>query len=74
MSEEKTNLEKADKKGIIDRLLERVTSRKLLVWATATTGLFLNVVPADQWVALCLAYIGSQAVIDAVVAYRNSGS
>lgn len=62
-----------DPKGVIDKGLAKVVSRKLLVWATATAALFMGVVPADEWLQVCLLYIGSQAAVDMITAYRNSG-
>jgi hypothetical protein len=59
--------------GAIDRALSKLTSRKLLVWTTATVALFMNIVPPQEWLQVCLLYIGSQAAVDMIVAYRNSG-
>ena len=63
--EEKTEI-KEDSRGIVDYLLGKAVSRKLLVWVTATTALFMEVVPAEQWMMISLTYIGGQAVVDAV--------
>ena len=68
-----TKVEKRDPKGILDKGLAKVISRKLLVWGTATAALFMGVVPADEWLQVCLLYIGSQAAVDVVTAYMNSG-
>jgi hypothetical protein len=54
-------------KGAVDKALEKVVSRKLLVWATATglaAGGFLT---SGDWVTISALYLGGQAVIDAVV-------
>tara|TARA_B100000575_G_C23140482_1_gene663553 strand:- start:2765 stop:2959 length:195 start_codon:yes stop_codon:yes gene_type:complete len=54
-------------KGAVDKTLEKVVSRKLLVWATATglaAGGFLT---SGDWVIISSLYLGGQAVIDAVV-------
>lgn len=59
--------------GIVDVGLSKVTSRKLLVWGTATIALFMGIVPPEEWLQVCLLYIGSQAAVDIVVAFRNSG-
>ena len=76
-TKEKTSTKKAitkrDPKGVLDKGLAKVVSRKLLVWATATAALFMGVVPASEWLQVCLLYIGSQAAVDIVTAYRNSG-
>ena len=55
----------------IDKGLSKLVSRKLLVWATATGALFFGVVPAEEWLQVCLLYIGSQAAVDIVTAYKR---
>lgn len=59
-------------KGVVDRLLEKTVSRKLLVFATAT-GLLIADSGLDAatwgWIALC--YIGTQGAIDAMKAYKG---
>jgi len=69
----KKAMAKRDPKGVLDKGLAKIVSRKLLVWATATAALFMGVVPASEWLQVCLLYIGSQAAVDIVTAYRNSG-
>lgn len=71
MSETEKKVEVSDKKGAIDKLLSKAVSRKLLVWATATAALFMGNVPADQWVNICMIYIGGQAVLDAAVIFKS---
>ena len=73
MAPKTTKLEKKDPKGVLDKGLAKVVSRKLLVWATATAALFLGVVPAEEWLQVCLLYIGSQAAVDIVAAYKSAG-
>jgi hypothetical protein len=53
-----------DPRGFLDRALGKFASRKLLVWSVATVALFYTKVPADQWVTLSAAYVGSQAFVD----------
>ena len=60
-----------DKRGAVDRLLQKVTSRKLLVWVTGTVFLVLGDISPDEWMALSLAYVGTAAVIDAAVAWKH---
>lgn len=69
MSEPEKKLEEGDPKGLIDRLLGRAVSRKLLVWATATTALFMGIVQPEQWMEICMVYVGSQAAVDMVSKY-----
>lgn len=63
---------KQDPKGVLDKTLQKVISRKLLVWGTATIALFGGVVPAAEWVQICLLYIGSQAAVDVVSTYLRA--
>jgi len=54
-------------KAFIDKGLEKVLSRKLLVWTTATglaAGGFLT---SGDWVTISALYLGGQSVIDAIV-------
>ena len=67
-----TKIERKDPKGVIDSGLAKVVSRKLLVWGTATVALFTGVVPASEWLQVCLLYIGSQAAVDIVTAYKRA--
>ena len=58
-------------KGALDRSLEKIVSRKLLVWATATglaAGGFLT---SGDWVVISSLYLGGHAVIDAVVKLKS---
>ncbi|MCW4031010.1 MAG: hypothetical protein NWE80_01455 [Candidatus Bathyarchaeota archaeon] len=66
------SIERKDKKGWIDRGVAKIVSRKLLVWGTATVALFTGAVPAQEWLQVCLLYIGSQAAVDIVVAYKGA--
>ena len=69
MLENKKKTEEADPKGLVDRVLGRAVSRKLLVWATATTALFMGIVQPDNWVEISMIYISSQAAVDMVGKY-----
>ena len=60
-----------DAKGIVDKMLAKYTSRKLLVWLVSTGLLVKGDINGDQWVAIALAYVGTQAVIDAAVAWKH---
>jgi hypothetical protein len=67
-----SNENKTEKKGIIDNLMERAISRKLLVFAVATALLYLNVgLDADIWGMIAMTYIGGQTAIDFAKAWRN---
>ena len=58
-------------KAFIDKHLERWTSRKLLVWSTATTFLALGKLNSDEWVAVSLAYIGIQGLADIATRWKH---
>ena len=56
---------------LADVYLEKLISRKLLVWLVSTVFLIVGYITADQWVAIALAYIGSQGVADIAVAWKT---
>jgi len=60
-----------DNRGRLDRLVQRYTSRKLLVWLASTVFLIIGDVSGDQWVTITLAYVGTQAFVDAAVAWKH---
>jgi hypothetical protein len=59
-------------KGALDKLLEKVISRKLLVWGTATALLFTSNLESEHWLYLSALYIGGQSVIDAIVKFKSA--
>jgi hypothetical protein len=66
--------ELAEGKGsILDRLLGKVISRKLLVFATATVLLAQYGLDPDTWGLIAIVYIGGQSVIDAARMWRHGG-
>lgn len=58
-------------KALLDNLLARLTSRKLLVWLTATGLSLAGTVTYEDWVAVSLVYIGSQALVDLAATWRH---
>ena len=58
-------------KGLLDRILEKVVSRKLLVWSTATALMFTAHIDSGDWLILSALYIGGQSVIDAIVKLKG---
>ena len=58
---------------IIDKGLNKILSRKLMVWATATGFMFLDSVPlaSSDWVAISLAYIGIEGLADIATRWRH---
>lgn len=59
-------------KGALDRVLEKVVSRKLLVWGTATALLFTSNLESEHWLYLSALYIGGQSIIDAIVKFKSA--
>ena len=59
-------------KGALDKVLEKVVSRKLLVWGTATALLFTSNLESEHWLYLSALYIGGQSVIDAIVKFKSA--
>jgi hypothetical protein len=58
--------------SVVDKTLEKMVSRKLLVWAIATAGVPLGFLDGDQWVQLSMIYIGSQAAMDFALQYTRA--
>jgi hypothetical protein len=58
-------------KAFMDKHVERFISRKFLAWGTATGLCFQGVVTSSDWVAVTLAYIGSQALVDLAVKWKH---
>ncbi len=56
---------------IIDRGLDKLVSRKLLAWATATGLLMFSDLQSSDWVIITTVYIGGQTVIDAVAKLKG---
>tara|TARA_Y100001937_G_scaffold105332_1_gene146093 strand:+ start:383 stop:655 length:273 start_codon:yes stop_codon:yes gene_type:complete len=51
-------------KGVLDSLQEKIVSRKLLVFGTATALLIYAGLDADIWGMIAMMYIGGQSAID----------
>ena len=62
------------KKGYLDRLTEKLISRKLLVFLTATGLMAWHDLTSDTWGLIAIVYIGTQGVVDAMKAYKFGGS
>tara|TARA_Y100000310_G_scaffold323249_1_gene383358 strand:- start:220 stop:423 length:204 start_codon:yes stop_codon:yes gene_type:complete len=58
-------------KAFLDTHVERFISRKFLAWGTATYLCLSEVVTSSDWVAVTLAYIGSQALVDLAVQWKH---
>ena len=56
----------------LDKVLDKLISRKLLVWLTATGLLAFSDLSSSDWVLISAIYIGSQSVVDIVGKFRGS--
>jgi len=56
----------AEHKGFIDTWLMKLTSRKLLVWLTASSLAFMGHLGSGDWVLISTVFIGTQGVVDIV--------
>ena len=67
MPEEKIDQLKKDlysEKGVLDSIQEKIVSRKLLVFADATSLFVWYGLDADIWGMIAMCYIGGQSAID----------
>ena len=55
----------------LDRLVEKMISRKFLVWVTATTLMITAGLESSDWVIISALYIGGQAVIDGIATLKG---
>ena len=59
-------------KQIIDKGLNKLLSRKLMVWVTATCLMvFGDTLNSEDWVAISLAYIGIEGLADIATRWRH---
>ena len=58
-------------RAAIDKVLQKIVSRKLAAWATATALALHGVVTSEDWVAVTVIYIGSQAAVDLAKAWKH---
>ncbi len=55
----------------LDKHLNRFISRKFLAWGTATQLVATNTLTSEDWVAVTLVYIGSEALVDLATRWRH---
>lgn len=58
-------------KAFTDKYIEKFISRKFLAWITATCLCAYGTVSSDNWAAITLAYIGTQALVDMAVQWKH---
>ena len=56
---------------ILDKGLEKLVSRKLMAWTTATCLLLFADLESSDWVIITTVYIGGQTIIDAVAKLKG---
>lgn len=57
--------------GVLDKLLGKAVSRKLLVWMSSSVFLWYGNISGEQWVAISLAYIGIQGLADIATSWKS---
>ena len=60
-------------KGILDSIQEKVASRKLLVFLTATGLMLWAQLDPDIWGMIAVCYIGGQSAIDFAKSWKHGG-
>ena len=58
-------------KGKLDRLIEKMISRKFMVWLTATALMVYAGLESSDWVIIYGIYIGGQTVIDGIAKLKG---
>jgi hypothetical protein len=56
---------------LLDKGLQKLVSRKLLAWGTATALLLFAGLTSSDWVIITTVYIGGQTVVDAVARLKG---
>ena len=59
------------RKGVLDRIVERVISRKFLVFCTATGLMASSSLDSETWGLIAICYIGGQSVIDVAKMWKH---
>jgi len=57
--------------GKLDRLVEKLISRKFMVWLAATGLLAFSDLASSDWVMISAIYIGGEAVIDGIARLKG---
>jgi hypothetical protein len=60
-------------KGVLDAAQEKLVSRKLLVFLTATALMLWAGLDADIWGMIAMCYIGGQSAIDFAKSWKHGG-
>ena len=60
-----------DKAGKVDTFIQKIASRKLIVWLTSTGLLIGGLVNGDQWISIALLYVGVQGLADIATRWKT---
>ena len=58
-------------KQALDKGLNKIISRKLLSWVTASTFLCLGFINNEQWTAITIGYVGIQGFADLAATWKH---
>ena len=58
-------------KAFVDTWLSKLTSRKLLVWMTASALAFTGYLTSGDWVVISTVFIGTQGAVDIVERFKG---
>tara|TARA_R110002074_G_scaffold296335_1_gene467858 strand:+ start:741 stop:980 length:240 start_codon:yes stop_codon:yes gene_type:complete len=64
---------KNKQKGVLDSIQEKIASRKLLVFLTATGLMLWAHLDPDIWGMIAVCYIGGQSAIDFAKSWKHGG-
>jgi hypothetical protein len=56
--------------GVLDRIMYKLVSRKLLTFLTATGLMIWSDLTSDTWGLIAMVYIGSQGAVDIMKVYK----
>jgi hypothetical protein len=60
------------KQQVLDKIVGKMVSRKLLVWLVATAGVPFGFINGEDWVQISMVYIGTQAVANFAIDYARA--
>jgi hypothetical protein len=55
----------------LDKILDKIISRKLMVFVVACCGLFIGNITSTDWVIVATAYVGVQGFTDLVIKLKK---
>ena len=59
---------------VLDRVINKIISRKFMVFITATGLLAWSSLDSNTWGMIAIVYIGGQSVIDAALAWKHGSN